>query len=157
MYITLKDNKENLISNPSCRLINPSKSELGKISKIIIEQINKRLLDVLEYHQWKNTATIVNWFKRISNKEQCKFVQMDIKGFYPSISQTTVDNALLFAQNHIQIADDLRLIKDCRKCLLFSNGEAWKKKLSDSSFKITWGPKMAPRFVNLLAFIFYLI
>ena len=158
VYITLKDNKENLISNPSCRLINPSKSELGKISKIIIEQINKRLLDVLEYHQWKNTATIIKWFKRISNKEQCKFVQMEIKGFYPSVSQTTVDNALLFTQNHIQIADDdLRLIKDCRKSLLFSNGEAWKKKLSDSPFKITWGAKMAPRFVNLLAFIFYLI
>ena len=30
-YITLKDHKGNLISNPSCRLINPSKSELGKI------------------------------------------------------------------------------------------------------------------------------
>ena len=29
-YITLKDHKGNLISNPSCRLINPSKSELGK-------------------------------------------------------------------------------------------------------------------------------
>ena len=27
---------------------------------------------------------------------------MDIKDFYPSISQTTLDNALLFAQNHTQ-------------------------------------------------------
>ena len=41
VYIILKDHKENFISNPSCRLINPSKSELGKISKVIIEQINK--------------------------------------------------------------------------------------------------------------------
>ena len=139
-YITLKDHKENFISNPSCRLTNPSKSELGKISKIIIEQINKKLLDVLEYQQWKNTATVIEWFKRMSNKVQCKFVQMDIKDFYPSLSQTTLDNALLFAQEHIQIADDnLRLIKHCRKSLLFNKGEAWKKKLSDSLFDVTMG------------------
>ena len=31
-YITLKDHKENFRSNPSCRLINPSKTELGRIS-----------------------------------------------------------------------------------------------------------------------------
>ena len=45
------------------------KSQLGKISKIIIKQINKRLLDVLEYQQWKNTTTAINLFKRTSNKE----------------------------------------------------------------------------------------
>ena len=76
--------------------------------------MNERLLDVLKYQQWKNTATVIEWFKKISNKEQYKFVQMDIKDFYPSISQTTLDNALVFAQDHIQIADDdLRLIKHC--------------------------------------------
>ena len=65
---------------------------------------------------------------------------MDIKDFYPSISQTTLDNVLLFAQEQIQIADDdLRLIKHCRKSLLFNNGEAWKKKLSDSPFDVTMG------------------
>ena len=54
------------------------------MSKIIIEQINKRLLDVLVYQQWKNTATVIEWFKSVSNKEQCKFVQKNIKDFYPS-------------------------------------------------------------------------
>ena len=39
---------------------------------------------------------------------------MGIKDFYSSISQATLDNALLFAQEHIQIADDdLQLIKYC--------------------------------------------
>ena len=94
--------------------------------------------DVLEYQQWKNTATVIEWFKRISNKEQCKFVQMDIKDFYPSISQAALGIALLFAQDHIQNADyDLRLIKHCRRSLIFNNGEAWKKKLSDSPFDDT--------------------
>ena len=48
--------------------------------------------------------------------------------------------ALLFAQDHIQIADDdLRLIKYCIKSLLFNNGETWKKKVSDSPFDVTMG------------------
>ena len=65
---------------------------------------------------------------------------MDIKDFYPSIGHKTLDMALLFAQDHIQIADDdLRLIKYCRKSLLFNNGETWKKKVSDSPFDVTMG------------------
>ena len=39
-YITLKDHKENFRSNLSCRLINSSKTELGRISKIILDRIN---------------------------------------------------------------------------------------------------------------------
>ena len=33
-FITLKDHKENFRTSHSCRLINPSKNELGKISKV---------------------------------------------------------------------------------------------------------------------------
>ena len=62
----------------------------------------------MEEHRY----AVIEWFNTISNKEQCKFVQMDIKDFYPSISQTTLGNVL-------QIADDnLRLIKHCRKSLI---------------------------------------
>ena len=50
-YITFKDHKEKFISNPSCRFINPSKSELDKSSKVIIEHLNKRLLIVPKYYQ----------------------------------------------------------------------------------------------------------
>ena len=40
-YITLKDHKENLNMNTECRLKNPAKSELEKVAKIIVENINK--------------------------------------------------------------------------------------------------------------------
>ena len=39
-FITLKDHKDNFQSSLHCRLINPSKSELGKVSKSIVENIN---------------------------------------------------------------------------------------------------------------------
>ena len=39
-FITLKDHKENFENNPKCRLINPAKSQLGIVSKQILEKIN---------------------------------------------------------------------------------------------------------------------
>ena len=42
-FITLKDHKEDFLNHPSCRLINPTKSELGKISKISLEKVNKNI------------------------------------------------------------------------------------------------------------------
>ena len=38
-FITLKDRKPNFNNNPTCRLINPSKSEIGNISKQILQRI----------------------------------------------------------------------------------------------------------------------
>ena len=39
-FITLKDHKENFKNKPTCRLINPAKSEMGLVSKKILEKIN---------------------------------------------------------------------------------------------------------------------
>ena len=38
-FITLKDHKENFRNHPKCRLINPAKSEIGKISKQLLDSI----------------------------------------------------------------------------------------------------------------------
>ena len=38
-FITLKDHKDNFANRPTCRLINPSKTEIGRISKQILEEI----------------------------------------------------------------------------------------------------------------------
>ena len=73
--------------SPPCRLINPPKSEVGKISKIVLEKINKKLLKELDFNQWKNTDDAIQWFRNIQNKSECKFIQLDIKEFYPSITE----------------------------------------------------------------------
>ena len=44
-FITLKDQKENFANRPTCRLINPLKSEVGRISKQILEDINLKLVN----------------------------------------------------------------------------------------------------------------
>ena len=50
-YITLKDHKDNFRSPHPCRLINPCKSKIGKISKSILENINGNLLKLLQVNQ----------------------------------------------------------------------------------------------------------
>ena len=111
-YITLKDHKDNFRSAHPCRLINPCKSEIGKISKSILENINRNLLKLLQVNQWRNSESVIKWFYSIENKSQCKFIQLDIAEFYPSISEEILDNAILFAQQYINIPQkDLRIIK----------------------------------------------
>ena len=41
VFVRLKDHKPDFRKNPPCRLINPARNELGKVTKLIIEKINK--------------------------------------------------------------------------------------------------------------------
>ena len=47
-FITLKDHKPNFANNPTCRLINTAKSEIGKISKQLLDRINTALVSRLK-------------------------------------------------------------------------------------------------------------
>ena len=40
-FVTVKDHKEDFRTNPKFRLINPAKSEMGKLSKQILDRINE--------------------------------------------------------------------------------------------------------------------
>ena len=82
----------------------------------------------------------MKWFIDISNKNDCSFIQLDIKEFYPSINEDILTNAIQFAKLHTTIDDkDLRLIMHCRKSLLFFGNETWKKKSTESCFDVTMG------------------
>ena len=74
-FITLKDHKENFISNPKCRLINPAKSEIGMVSKIILQKINSTVAKAIKLNQWRSTQDVLKWFKAIGNKENVKFIK----------------------------------------------------------------------------------
>ena len=63
---------------------------------------------------------VKNWFSSIKNKLQCTFIQLNIMEFYPSITETILDNALSFAKQDVKISDkDLRITKHCRKSLSY--------------------------------------
>ena len=59
-FITLKDHKDNFQNNLSCRLINPAKSEMGRVSKCILDRINCELKQQLDVVLWKNSAAVID-------------------------------------------------------------------------------------------------
>ena len=128
-FITLNDHKENLLNNPTVRLINPVKNELGRISKAILDNINKRLCTSLNINKWKNTASIIEWFKRIEQTHLYKFIMLNIKGFYPLIQEELLKKGLRFAQGYIDITSkNMEIIYHARKSLLFDEKDTWMKK-----------------------------
>ena len=138
-FITLKDHKENFQNNPSVRLINPAKNELGRLSKFVIQAMNKELRHKFNLNQWKNTEDVIDWFKRINEKQLCKFVIFDMKDFYPSIKESLLKQSLDFAEKHIKIStEDKAIIKHARKSLLLNKQQTWIKKES-GLFDVTMG------------------
>ena len=77
----------------------------------------------------KSVEEFIKSFDSIENKSQCKFIHLGIAEFSPSISEEILDNEILFAQQYIDIPEkDLRIIKHCRKSLLYNDNKSWKKK-----------------------------
>ena len=131
-FVTLKDQMPNFQNNPTARLFNPSKNELGRISKTISDKINVNLCNSLHLIQWKNTQKVIDWFKDISHKQHYKFIMFDIKDFYPSVSKELLADALTFAETLINLDDhDKKIIYHSRKSLLFSQEQTWMKKESN--------------------------
>ena len=153
-FITLKDHKLNFDNKPRCRLINPTKAEIGKISKRILDRINTKVVHTLQLNQWKNTKAVLNWFNSIQCKASCSFITFDVVDFYPSISIELLNAALDFASQYVYISNDERhIILQAKTSLLYSNGELWAKKTSSNHLTSPWVVMMAPNRANLLAHI----
>ena len=137
--ITLKDYKENFNNNPTVTLINPVKNELEHISKAILDTTNKNIRDATGLNQWRNTNTVIDWFKIIRNKLLCKFVVFVIREFCPSITENLLKKALTFAEAHTHLSDDDKaIIHHARKSLLFNDQQTWIKRDS-GLFDVTMG------------------
>ena len=89
-FISLKDHKPNFQSSLLCWLINPSKSDIGKINKSILDRINQNLRNKLQFNQWKNSENIlvilviyivIYWFKKIENKNNYVFIKFNMPSF----------------------------------------------------------------------------
>ena len=135
-FITLKDHKD----KPTCRLINPSKQEIGKISKQVLEKINQRLVAATNVNQWKNTSSVLKWYKSLPNKRDSAFISFDVVEFYPSITGELLIRALDFASNYVTIsAEDRHIIIHAKQSLLFNDEAPWQKRNSNTLFDVTMG------------------
>ena len=139
-FITLKDHKEGFPHRLSFRLINPTKSEIGKISKTLLDKINVSIKSTTKVNQWKNTSDVLTWFDNITNKRNASFINFDVESFYPSISMKLFTESINFAKSIIDISDqDLSIIMQARKTLLFQQFEPWVKKTGNEDFDVPMG------------------
>ena len=97
-FITMKDHKDNFKNNPKCRLINPTKSELGKVSKQILTKVVTALRMKTRLNSWKNTESVIKWFENLENKDNLVFIQFDICEFYPNISEKLLKKSIRICQ-----------------------------------------------------------
>ena len=82
-FATIKDHKENFPNNPKVRVINPSKPEISRIAKKLLDRINSTVRKKSGLQQWKNTTDVVNWFKLIQRKKSQKFIKFNVEKFLP--------------------------------------------------------------------------
>ena len=103
-FITIKDHKMDFKTNPECRLINPA----------------------LNINQWRSTKDCMTWFEEYDKDDRCSFIKYDIREFYPSITERTLDRALDLAKEYMVIPlDKVEIIKHCRKILLYYEDSIW--------------------------------
>ena len=137
--ITLKDHKADFRNKPTSRLINSCKPNIGKIAKKFIAKFIEQIKEKTGLTQWKNSYCVIDWFKKIKNKEKCSFIILDVCEYYPSITEKLLKDALNWASNIVEISEnEKKIILSAKKSLLYKDGDAYRKK-SDGNFDVTMG------------------
>ena len=128
-FITIKDHKENFENNMKCRLINPTKTEIGRVSKYILDRINTDIGSKCKLNQWKNTKEVINWFSQLRQKNKLTFLTFDIIDFYPSISDELLNKSIEWAKKRTSIDDqEYETMMHSRRTLPHdSKGNMWTK------------------------------
>ena len=128
-FFTFKDHKNNFPERTELRLLNPSKSNVGKISKKILDRVNTDLRLKTGFNQWKSTNDCLNWFNDLEGKEDFRCTKLDIQSFYPEIGKQLLKNALNWARKHTQInEEEIEIIFHCRRSFLFFGEDVFVKK-----------------------------
>ena len=137
-FVTIKDHKPNFLTDTKCRLINPAKPQLGKVSSKLLQNINNAVRKATSLKQWRSTKDAITWFDNIDEKSRKEFIQMDIVDFYPSIKKELLEKAIKFARKFCFIEKVTEeVILNSRKTLLFNRGEQWVKK--EELFDVSMG------------------
>ena len=84
-FISLKGRKGNFQNSPTVRLINHEKNEFGKISRFILDGINKNIRENLQIK---------------------KHLHRFVKNFYSSIKEKLLIKTLKFAESYTDISDE---------------------------------------------------
>ena len=138
-FMTIKDQKSDFPTNIHVRVIAPSKADVGKASKVILQKIVLELNNILNLNQWRDPAEVTNWFKGIKLKRKATFLKFDVVSFYPSIKKELFEKAIKFAKSYVFINDqDVKTIYSARQSFLYHKDEPWVK-VGSEDFDIPMG------------------
>ena len=138
-FVTVKDTKPGFRSNPQCRLLNPTKPELGRVSKKMLDKINSELRSKTNLRQWRRTQETRDWFINLKQKHTMTFIKFDVEAMYPSISEELLAKALQWATTLVDVtAEQVEVINATKKALLYSEGQPWTKK-GEENFDVPMG------------------
>jgi hypothetical protein len=138
-FITIKDHKDNFPAKIQCRLINPAKSNVGRVSKQMLSSIVSKVQLATGSNLWKNTSQVISWFNGLENKPNLSFFKFDIVSFYPSITKKLFQDSIQWASQYCQFSsEELEVIHHARESFLFTNGQPWIKKAKEN-FDVTMG------------------
>ena len=139
-YLSLKDHKEDFPARLKFRLINPCKSNMGIISKCILERVNKDVRVSTGLQQWRSTEEVLTWFKSLDGKQNKKWIKFDIDSFYPTITKELLTKAMLFAKRYTTITtEEEEVIMHSRKIVLVGEKDTiWTKK-TNQDFDVSMG------------------
>ena len=143
MYVTIKDHKEGFHNKISCRLVNRFRSTILEKNKV---------------NQWKNTSSVLEWYRNIKPKDQRSFVVFDIESFYRSILTKLFDEALSFEKLYYDFtsaklyydftSDELEVIMHSRETLSFWQNSTWVKKRALKILTYQSDVMLAQKYVN---------
>ena len=90
------------------RVINPTKSELGKVSKHMLAEIILSVKTKSQLLQFKNTDSVIEWFKHLEDKNKLHFIQFDVVNMYASITPELLEKSITFAAIYTDISQEAK-------------------------------------------------
>ena len=138
-FITVKDHKPNFRNNVQTRLLNPTKSEIGKVSKNILDGKIPTIRRKTGLNQWKNTGSARDWYIQLKQKHKLTFIQFDVDGMYPNITEELLDEAIEWAKEFVPISDEEKdIIFQAKRSNIYHEDKPWQKK-GEKHFDTTMG------------------
>ena len=141
-FITIKDQKEGFPYHVSCRLLNPSKTTISIIRKLLLDNINYAILSSTKINQWRIHLSLLHGF---SKSHANKLHQLYVLMWKISINLSPV----IYLKNRLNLKLNKTVHPDFwwwfinhyagQKNILFDGTTHWIKKGGDEDFDVPMG------------------
>ena len=103
-----------------------------------MKQVITNVAIAIKVNHWRNTITVLDWFKSLPQKSNSGFLKFDVVELYPPIPEELLNDSISLARSITTINDSIiNIIHHSRKSLLLGKTFAWIKKGNNRLFDVT--------------------